>query len=86
MRDRDGRIMIDAERYCRPGADEDQREGANELGCGTEPTAVSATVNCLQTWFGERMSAGGADFAGSAQNHRSGTYLHCTPLAASKSE
>jgi hypothetical protein len=31
VRERDGRIMVDAERYCRPGADEDQREGADEL-------------------------------------------------------
>jgi hypothetical protein len=32
MGERDGRIMVDAERYCRPGPDEDQREGADELG------------------------------------------------------
>jgi hypothetical protein len=31
MRESDGRITVDAERYCRPGANEDQREGADEL-------------------------------------------------------
>jgi hypothetical protein len=32
MRERDGRIMVDVKRYCRPGADKDQRKGADELG------------------------------------------------------
>ncbi|HEY3908572.1 MAG TPA: hypothetical protein VGM07_01625 [Stellaceae bacterium] len=32
MRERDGRIMVNAERDFRPRADEDQREGADELG------------------------------------------------------
>jgi hypothetical protein len=33
VRERDGRIMVDAERDCRAGADEDERESADELGC-----------------------------------------------------
>jgi hypothetical protein len=31
-RERDGRIMVNTEHDCRPGTDEDQREGANEHG------------------------------------------------------
>jgi hypothetical protein len=40
MREHDWRIMIDAERYCRPGADKDQGEGASELGHQGPPETV----------------------------------------------
>ena len=42
MRECDRRIMVDAERYCGSRADENQREGANELSCqGAQQTVRS---------------------------------------------
>ena len=57
VRERDSRLMVDAERDCRPGADEDQCEGADELG-GQSPhrTGCCFSHRHLQTRPGERIS------------------------------
>jgi hypothetical protein len=50
MRERDGRVMVGAERCRRAGTDKDQREGADKFGCQRSPE-IERRFSHSQHWF-----------------------------------